>query len=83
MVHMAYVDSHGKEYQVIIKDPDYKICVSLTNGPCWIFSIQGLPTRLSRAISFALATNASYIPSCTNVRDPAQQFCPWLKNNAS
>ena len=40
-------------------------------------SLNGSPTERFKARCFAFSTNLSYILSCTNVRDPAQQHCPF------
>ena len=53
-----------------------------TCGPCSIASSKGSPTERFCALSTLFFTNSSYMVSCTKVRLPALQHCPWLKNKA-
>lgn len=39
--------------------------------------LNGSPTRRFAARAFAFSTNSSYTRSCTKVREPAQQHCPY------
>ena len=57
-------------------------CTPSIWGPCSTPSSQGSPTLLALAMAAALFTNSSWIPACTRVRLPAQQFWPWLANRA-
>ena len=58
------------------------LCTTEIWGPCSTPSSQGSPTILALAMVTALLTNSSWMPACTRVRLPAQQFCPWLANSA-
>lgn len=48
----------------------------VTWGPCSTPFLKGSPTTRFKARAFAFSRNSSYMLSCTNVRDPAQQHCP-------
>ena len=43
----------------------------------------GLPTRSVSIRARSLSTSRGAIPSCTRIREPAQQTCPWLNQIAS
>ncbi len=43
----------------------------------------GSPTRSASIRALRRASSAAATPSCTRMRDPAQQTCPWLNQMAS
>ncbi len=54
-----------------------------TMAPTSIALSSGAPTRSVSSRAFTLATKASWMPSCTSRRDPAQHTWPWLNQMAS
>lgn len=53
---------------------------SITCGPCSTSDLKGSPTTRFSARFLAFSTNSSNILSCTKVRDPAAQHCPYINN---